>query len=110
MQEKRINQIKESWTQLCGGLKYADNHEIKEWEVEENEYFVSVVIVVGMKGDEGTLAQAFARERCHIFVYKGGKMNYPICRKKKDGTCKHYYGELNGKVDLFKVYVDQNCR
>lgn len=108
MQEKRVKQIKENWTQLCHGIKYAEKYEIKEWEVEELKYFVSLIIEVGLKNDEGTMAQVYCRKRCHIFIYKGGRMTYPISHKKKDGSWKFYYKELNGRVDLFKVYVDQS--
>lgn len=108
-QEELVNKIRESaLPQLGFGERHMDKYEIKEWEVEDEKFFVSVYLVVGMKNDEGTLAQAFARSRCHIFIYPKGKMVYPIYKKLKNGKWKSYYGNLNGKVDLLRVSVAQS--
>ena len=52
-------------------------YEIKTWEVEENKYFVSLYVVCGLKDDEGTLAEVFARDRIHVFIGPRGGIKYP---------------------------------
>ena len=60
----------------------AGTYEIKEYKVEETEYFLSVVLEVGMIGDEGTMAQVFCRDRVHLFVGKRGGITYPVTNKR----------------------------
>ena len=57
---------------------YAETHEIKELEVRDYDYFVSVVIETGLKDDEGTLAEFIARDRAHLFIGKRGGITYPV--------------------------------
>lgn len=64
--------------------------EVKQFDVEENEYFVSVYAVIGSPTDEGTLAAVYCRERVHVFIGKRGGMTIPVSKKRKDGTYKHY--------------------
>lgn len=53
-----------------------ENYEIKEWKVEENEYFVSVVFETGLKNDEGTWASILGRDRGQVFIGKKGGLTY----------------------------------
>ena len=71
---------------LCNILHKADtfdfnrgkgNYEIKEYTVRGYDSFVSVILEVGMVGDEGTLAQVYARDRVHLFIGKRGGITYP---------------------------------
>ena len=49
-QERALKRIQK----LVENEFYSDDYEIKEWDVKENEYFVSLVVEYGMKNDEGT--------------------------------------------------------
>ena len=78
----------------------SDSYEVKEWEVEENEYFVSLYFSVGIKGDEGTLAAVIGRDSCHLFIGKRGGVTYPVTKNGKNYT-KRFTGRL------FGVSIDQ---
>lgn len=82
-QEKMVNKIKYMMEQEFFYDK--EKYEIKQFDVSETEYFVSVVGEVGLKGDEGTLAQVFGRERFHLFIGKKGGITY----YNRKGTTKH---------------------
>lgn len=73
--------------------------ELKEFRVNECEYFVSVVAEVGMVGDEGSLASIFCRNRVHIYVGKRGAMTYP-CYKNGKHSRRRFVG-------YWTTYVDQ---
>ena len=76
--------------------------EIKMFDVNENEYFVSVVFEVGGKNDEGTLAEIFCREHGQVFVGPRGGMTYPVFSKK-------FRKNTERQVkSLYSVYYDQN--
>ena len=97
-QENAIARIKRMAEQtLC----YSEDYEFKEWEVKENEYFVSVLLETGLKNDEGTWASIIARDRAHLFVGKRGGITYPV---SKNG--KHYTKSLNGHT-ILTVVIDQ---
>lgn len=64
--------------------------EVKTFEVEENEYFVSVYAVIGLPEDEGTMAAVFARDSIHVFIGKKGGITYPVSKQLKNGQWKHY--------------------
>lgn len=79
LQQKAINRIRE----LAKATFYSEGkYEFKEFEVTEFEHFVSVYVVTGMKGDEGTLAAVFARDRAHFFVGPKGSISYPVTSKR----------------------------
>lgn len=87
-QERRIAQIEEIMMNLIG---YPETKEIKEKSVEELGVggIVSMVIEVGDKNDEGTLAAVFCRQRAHIFIGpKGGC--YTHTRSRRDGSYIRY--------------------
>lgn len=67
-QEKMVNKIKYMMEQEFFYDK--EKYEVKQFDVNDDKYFVSVVGEVGLKGDEGTLAQVFGRERFHLFIGK----------------------------------------
>lgn len=75
-----------------------NDYEIKKFEVEENEYFVSVYFVTGIKNDEGTMAGVLGRKHRHCFIGKNGGIIVPRRRGKTcfrssvfDFMNKHYY-------------------
>ena len=78
-QERAIERIKR---QAKRDLFFGEEYEFKIFEVTENEYFVSVVLEVGMIGDEGTLAALICRDHCHLFVGKRGGIRYPYHGRK----------------------------
>lgn len=59
-------------------------YEFKEFEARDYDSFVSLSFVVGMKGDEGTMAAVLCRDRCHFFIGKRGGITYPVSVKKGD--------------------------
>ena len=71
---------------------YNDEYEIKEWDVHENEYFVSLVVETGRKNDEGTLASIICRDRAHLFIGKRGGITYPVTTKKGKQVCRQFKG------------------
>lgn len=79
LQKKALERIK----QLVEQDFYSDEYEIKLWEVKECEYFVSLVVEYGLKGDEGTMAKVFGRDRAHLFIGKRGGITYPVTKNDK---------------------------
>lgn len=89
---------------------YSEDYEFKKWEVTENKYFVSVVFVVGMKGDEGTLASIICRDRAQLFIGKRGGITYPVSKQLKNGEYRHYSKRLTtkcGRINLYTPVIDQ---
>lgn len=103
LQEKAIARIKKLAENMMG---HPDKYEIKQFDIDENEYFVSVVVEVGRKNDEGTLAEVFCRDRAHLFIGKRGGITYPVSKQMKDGSWKHYYKRFGG-YSLLQAVVDQ---
>lgn len=102
-QERAVSRIR--W--MAENLHYyaKEDYEIKEWKVEECECFVAVVVEVGMKGDEGTLAQALCRDRAQLFIGTRGGITYPAHHIKKNGEYKFYTKRMDN--GLFSVVYDQ---
>lgn len=100
-QEKALNKIRK----LVENQFYNDEYEIKKWEVEENEFFVSLVVVYGMKNDNGTLAEVFARDHAQLFIGKKGGITYPVCRFLKNGKFKTYTKRFKGSI--LQAVIDQ---
>lgn len=103
-QQKMVERIRKDAERMTKELH--KNGEFKTWEIDENEYFVSVYVVVGGVGDEGTLAGVICRERCHLFIGKRGGVTYPVSRELKNGNWKHYEKRWNGS--LLRVHLEQN--
>lgn len=62
---------KEAFRRHCNGKP--DTHEFKCIEVKELEGgIVSLIVEIGRKGDEGTAASLFARDRYHVFIWDRG--------------------------------------
>lgn len=94
----RILKMAESFDYSRGNGRY----EIKQYDVKEFPTFLSVVIEVGMTGDEGTLASVICRDRAHVFVGKrGGITYYPTTSKSKDMKARRMKGSL------MSVVIDQ---
>lgn len=103
-QSKAIARIRKLAENLFGSQ--SEKYEIKEWRLIENEYFISVIVEVGLKGDEGTLAEVFCRDRAHLFIGKRGGITYPVSKKMKDGSYKHYDKRFKG-YSLLQAVCDQ---
>ena len=80
---------------------YNDKYEIKERKIDENEYFVSMIIEWGLKNDEGTMAAIFARDRAHLFIGRKGGITYPVY-KNGDSTCRRFSG-----ITILQALCDQ---
>ena len=95
-QERQVNNIKNELNRMFDFDKY----EFKTWEVDENDYFVSVVFEMGLIGDEGTAAAILGRDR--------GGLKYPVVKISNNGDCKCYYRELNRNyLNLWTVICSQ---
>lgn len=103
-QKKALNNIKRLAEEHMNSC-FKDG-ELKQWDVEENEYFVSVVVEIGGKNDEGTLAEVFCRDRAHLFIGKHGGVRYPVSKQLKNGTWKHYEKVFEG-YSILQAVVDQ---
>lgn len=79
-QEKTIERIKKEIPYF--DFYSSDKYEIKEFKVDECEYFVSLYIVTGMKDDEGTLAALLCRKYRHAFIGKRGGIQVPYFKRK----------------------------
>ena len=107
-QERALNKIRRLVDQEIKGIRGdRDDKEIKVWEVDENEYFVSVIVEYGYKNDEGTMASIICRDRAHLFIGKRGGITYPVSKKLKNGTWKHYSKEFKG-YSILQAVVDQH--
>lgn len=101
-QERALKRIQK----LVENEFYSDDYEIKEWDVKENEYFVSLVVEYGMKNDEGTYAEIFARNRAHLYIGKKGGVSYPVNKILKNGNHKNYTKRFKG-YSILQAVVDQ---
>ena len=96
-QEKAIKKIRT----LVESDLYSDSYEIKKWDIDENEYFVSLVIEFGLKNDEGTLAAVISRDRAHLFIGKRGGITYPVSKNGK------YYTKKFKGYSILQAVCDQ---
>ena len=94
-QEYAINRVRRMVEKNLG-----DRYEVKRFEVEENEYFVVLYVSVGMKNDEGTLAEVFARDNAQLFVGKRGGVTFPVVGKRGGYYRKtfHWYSILEASL------------
>ena len=81
-QENAIERLRKLTLADCETLR----EEIKKFEVEDFEYFVSVYIVMGYENDEGTFA-ALARDHAHLFIGKRGGVRFPVRSKTGKQYC-----------------------
>ena len=103
-QEKAISNIKKLAEKVHE--RHADKYEIKRFDVDTNEYFADVVVEIGMKDDEGTMAEVFCRECAQLFVGPRGGITYPVSKQMKNGSWKHYTKRFEG-YSLLQAVVDQ---
>lgn len=96
-QEIAIERIRKA-AENMHGKKYADEYEFKKWEIIENEYFVSLVLEVGRKNDEGTMAAVLCRDHIHLFIGKRGGITYPVSKNGKHYT-KRFSTLLTAAID-----------
>ena len=80
-QKDKIDMIRQQAVNLHGD--FSKNYEIKQWVVEEYETFISLVVEVGMIGDENTYASIYGRDRLHVFIGKKGGITIPIYKANK---------------------------
>ena len=95
-QETVIKRIRNAIENMHGA--YSDSYEIKEWTIDDREFFVNLYFEVGLKNDEGTMAGVLCRKYRHAFIGKNGGLMVP---RRKGKTCfrssvfdfmnKHYY-------------------
>ena len=80
-QKEKINMIRQQAVNLHGD--FSKNYEIKQWVIEEYDTFVSLVVEVGMIGDENTYASIYGRDRLHVFIGKKGGITIPLYKTNK---------------------------
>lgn len=103
-QEKAIRTIKAEMFQSFDMSRGGGEYEYKLFRVNEYTQFASVVGEVGMKGDEGTLAELMCRSRIQLFVYRDGRITYPVWNGDKIAEKPLFKGCYNA------VHVDQMPR
>lgn len=87
-QVAEIEALKERfWRRVIGLPEFHDKYEWKEFKHELLEWgVVSLVMEIGRKNDEGTMAAILCRSRVHIFIgRKGGLYAYGKGGKKLTG-------------------------
>lgn len=52
--------------------RHGENYEYKRWDINDNQTHVYLIATVGMKKDEGTMAEVFARTTRHICIGPNG--------------------------------------
>lgn len=67
-----------------GRIGTTDQYEYKQWNIERiHSKAISLIVEVGQKGDEGTMAEVFARDRRHIFIGPRGGMRLVNAKNKR---------------------------
>lgn len=102
-QEATIERMRKE-AERCFSYGRPESYEIKYFTVKEYPEFVSLVIVSGRKGDEGTMAELVCRDRVHLFIGKRGGVTYPYFDMKKE---KQFTRALHGS-SLLKVSIEQS--
>lgn len=70
-----------------------EKYEFKRFEVQEHELgYVTVAIETGLKDDEGTMAEVYAREYCYLFVGERGGVTW-YKHNKNGKSVKRYFCE-----------------
>lgn len=101
-QERAIKLIENKAKQF---LFCSENWEFKEFDATDMGHFVSLTFEVGMKGDEGTLAEFMCRDRGHVWIGKRGAITYPVDSKRAK------YGFTTKKfTGITKVVMEQKIR
>ena len=80
-----------------------DKHEFKKFEVTESDFGpVFLTIETGLKGDEGTLAEVYARDWCHLVIGKKGGITW--YRTKNGKTVERFWCEHHS---ILQAVIDQ---
>ena len=104
-QEEKVNLIRRQAECLRG--KHSDKYEVKQWQVDDTEWGTVIVFVeVGLKNDEGTMAEVLCRDKCQIFIGKRGAAKYPVYHFRKDGSIHDYYKPFR---DLWTACYEYNA-
>ena len=102
-QEKAIKRLRLLVDKDCKSL----SEEVKKFEVEDYEHFISVYVVLGYENDEKTLAYV-ARDYAHLFIGKRGGVRYPVRSRSKSNNqyCKSFkwYSILQVVCDQRRQY------
>lgn len=61
----------------------SDSYELKKFDIDKSEYTTSVIIEIGLKNDEGTMASVIARDKAIIFIGKKGGMKHAQWKSTK---------------------------
>lgn len=93
-QEAAIERIKRQVLVAHAGEAHVDGYEVKEFTVEDFGWFVSLVVEVGLKGDEGTMASVFARTRRHIAIGRNGGVK--LLNPKRKAEAQGWFNVLHG--------------
>lgn len=97
-QEYAIDRIRRLVERHCKGVDL----EVKQFEIDDCDYFISVSVVYGLPNDDGTLAQLLCRDRAHLFVGKRGGITYPVFGKRGGYRRKTFHG-----YSILEAVVDQ---
>lgn len=98
-QEMKIEYLRKEAEKMMN--EYHREGEIKRFEVEDCGSFISVIVEVGGKNDEGTMAAIFCREDAHIFIGKRGAMTFPVWDTKNKKQVRRKF------IGLWLTYYDQ---
>lgn len=99
-QERQIEMIKNQALNFMG--KYSENYEIKQFEVRESDYSLSLYVEVGLKGDEETLAAIYGRNSTMVFIGARGKLQVCSRNRKGEFTFKPYKSFIGACLDYNK--------
>jgi hypothetical protein len=93
-QRAKAAQLVACWLSLHGD---PTRYEVKKHELTVTEYGnVSLFVVIGMVGDEGTMAQLLCRERRHVFIGRDGGL---ACYKtEKNAAGRYRVKRLRGRA------------
>ena len=96
-QERAIEKLRK---QTERDLFFSEKYEIKQFEVKEYEDgCLTLAIETGLKGDEGTMAEIYARDYCFLFIGDRGGVTWYNRAGTKRYLCEHR--------SLLKAVIDQ---
>lgn len=92
---------------------YGEEYEIKEATIQPLKFCndVKVVITMGMKNDEGTLAEIYARDSIRVFIGTRGGVTYFVqSDRAKDGYVERRWDGGNPWLIYFEQKYDEKER
>lgn len=94
-QRAMVEKIRHEAETLHG--KNSDDYEIKEFKVTEEDWnVVTVWVVIGLKNDEGSMAEVLCRDDVQLFIGPRGAVRFYVTRKQKSGNYKTYAMKYRG--------------